>query len=398
VTPNGAYAYRALRRDGSVERGTLSVHSQADALAALEQKGLLAMEVSRAAATRDPRAALSASDLALGLRILADLFEAGLPMTRSLQTFGELAPASWQTLLPHLKQSVREGKSLGAALRDAPAEIPPLVIGMTLAGEMAGNVGSAVRRAADVTESIAETQAAIRGALAYPLVLASAGTGAIALMIGVVIPRFAAILGDLGQSLPSSTRLVLASATAIRAAFLPAISAGVVLAVALRTWTASETGRLRWHGILLRVPLIGTVRRASATARATFTLATLLETGVPLRQAIPFAARASGDAAMNARVVQAGLRIEGGQPIARALRDTDAMTPLALRLIQAGEESGRLAAMLRHSAKLEQQRSDRLTRVAVRLLEPVLILIFAGVVALVAAALLQAVYSVRPTV
>jgi general secretion pathway protein F len=186
------------------------------------------------------------------------------------------------------------------------------------------------------------------------------------------------------------------SANAIRAGFLPITGCCVALAIALRAWTATEAGRLRWHAALLRVPFIGAIRRASATARATFTLATLLETGVPLRAAIPFAAKASGDASLSSRIIAAGGRVESGQPIAQAMRDTEALTPLAVRLVQAGEESGHLAPMLRHAAKLEQERSDRITRTAVKLLEPALILMFAGIVALVAAALLQAVYSVRP--
>jgi len=396
VKTAGGYAYRAVRADGSVQRGTMPANSASDARELLERQGMFALDVRLVASPRDRRAALSAADLALGLRVLADLFEAGLPMTRALQTLSELAPRSWQGILPHLKQSVKEGRSFGAALSDAPAEIPPVVIGMTLAGEMAGDLGGAVRRAADITESVAETRAAMRNALAYPALLAVAGSGAIALMVGVVIPRFAAILGDLGQSLPASTRLVMRGSAVIRDSFLPISGICVGLVVAMRAWTASDSGRVAWHAALLQVPLLGTVRRAAGTARATFTLATLLETGVTLRQAIPFAARASGDAAIEARVIAAGARIESGQPIARALRDADALTPLAVRLVQAGEESGRLATMLRHAAKLEHERSDRLVRMAVRLLEPGLILVFAGIVALIAAALLQAVYSVRP--
>jgi general secretion pathway protein F len=397
MTASNGYDYRALRRDGRVEAGTLAAQSSLDALEALRRQGLLPIEMRLVETQRERRTPLSAADLALGLRMLADLLEAGLPMNRALHTLTDVAPSSWQIILPHLEESVREGKSLGGAFRDAPAEIPPLIIGMTLAGEIAGDVGAAVRRAADVTESVAETRAAIRAALAYPVVLAIAGSGAIALMVGVVVPRFAAILGDLGQALPRSTQLVMGGAAAARSAFLPVIAAGVVLGVALRALTASEEGRRRWHSALLRVPLIGTVRNASATARTTFTLATLLETGVPLRQAIRLAARASGDAEIGARVLAAGSRIETGHPMARALRETEAVTPLATRLAQAGEESGRLASMLRHAAKLEQQRGDRITQTAVRLLEPALILAFAGIVALVAAALLQAVYAVRPT-
>lgn len=396
MTTAARFAYHAVRGDGSVERGTLDAATVADARATLERRAMLALEITPVDALRR-RSALPPADLALGLRVLADLIEAGLPMTRALHTLSELAPESWRAVLPDLRESVREGKSLAAALRDAPVEIPALVIGMTMAGEAAGDLGAAVRRAADVTEAGAETRAAVRAALAYPALLAVAGTGAIAIMVGVVIPRFALILGDLGQTLPRSTRFVMEASLALRSAFLPFITAVTVAAVLARAWMATPDGRRRAHTLLLGVPLIGTVRRAAGAARTAFTLAALLETGVPFRAAMRLAGRAGGDAALEHRLSQAAERIEAGQPIARALADTESATPLVVRLVQAGEESGRLAGMLRHAAKLEQQRAERITKASVRLIEPALVLVFAGVVAIVAAALLQAVYAVRPT-
>lgn len=396
TSPSG-YAYRAVRPDGKIERGTLAASSTSDAISTLERQGMFAIDVRLVELARERRTSIPDSDLALGLRMLADLLDAGMPVTRALHTLAEVAPASWRRMLPSLLAAVQEGKSLGAALRDAPAAIPPLVIGMTLAGEVGGNVGAAIRRAAELTESVAHTRAAVRAALAYPVILALTGTGTIALMVGVVIPRFAAILADLGQSLPLSTRMVMRAALLTREAFLPAFVVLLLLGVGVRAWVGTERGRRSWHGALLRTPLIGTIRRASATARSAFTLATLLETGVPIRSAIPFAARASGDAEVAARIIAAGSRVESGHSIGQALRETDAFTPLAVRLTQAGEQSGHLASMLKHAAKLEQERSERIMRAMVRLLEPALILVFAGVVALVAAALLQAVYAVRPT-
>jgi general secretion pathway protein F len=397
MTTAAGWSYRALKRDGTVADGTLDAASREEAVAALARQEMIAIDVHLAEAARDRRARLAAADLSLGLRLLAELLETGLPITRALQTLAELAPAGWRDVLPHLSRSVKEGKSLGAALRDAPADIPPLVVGMVLAGETAGDVAGAVRRAADVTESQAETRAAVRAALAYPLVLALAGAGTIALMIGVVIPRFAVILADLGQALPPTTRAVLAAADATRAALLPAGVAAALIVVALRGWMSGSEGRRRVHAGLLGVPIVGSVRRGGATARATFTLASLLDTGVPLRHAIPFAAHASGDGEMEHRVRLAGGLVESGSTLAAAFTSVGALTPLAIKLVSAGEQSGRLAPMLRHAAKLEQQRADRLVRGAVRLLEPSLILLFAGIVALVAAALLQAVYAVRPT-
>jgi general secretion pathway protein F len=391
-----AYSYRAMRRDGRIEKGTLAADSRGAALFALERKGLLALDVLETDTVRIRRRAINTPDLALGLRMLADLLEAGLPVSRALQAVRDLAAPSWLPLLDYLNQAIREGKTLGTAFRDAPIEVPPLVVGMTLAGELAGDVGGAIRRAADITEAAAETRAALRGALAYPIVLAFAGGGAIAIMVGVVIPRFAAILADIGQQLPRSTTLVLTAASSARTAFLPGVVIAITLAALIRAWTATDAGLRSWHALLLRLPLVGTVRAAGATARMTFTLATLLETGVPLRQAMRLAARASGDAAVASRVDAASARIESGQGIGSALRETGALTTIATRLVRAGEESGRLPSLLKHAAKLEQRRADQILRTTVRLLEPALILVFAGVVAMVAAALLQAVYSVRP--
>jgi general secretion pathway protein F len=113
--------------------------------------------------------------------------------------------------------------------------------------------------------------------------------------------------------------------------------------------------------------------------------------------ALVFAARATSDAELEARLTLARGAVTAGEPLSRALELHGATTPTVVRLIRAGEESGRLPAMLDHAARIEQQRADRIVRAGVRLLEPMLLLTFASVVALIAAALLQAIYSVRPT-
>lgn len=342
------------------------------------------------------RQSLSSADLALGLRLLADLLDAGLPLARALAVLGDVAPASWQKLLPHLQHSIREGKSLGSALRDAPVVIPGVVVGLTLAGETAGGLASAIRTAADERQAAAEMTAAIRSAIAYPALLAVAGVGAIGLMVGVVIPRFATILDDLGQNLPPATSFVLQASQVAREWWLLVLALSAALVLAGRIWRETPEGRLDMHRWLRRIPIIGSIRSAAGTARVAQTLASLLETGVALRHALPVAAQSSGDAAIEAEIRDASRRIESGDAPSKAMREAGALTPLAIKLMQAGEATGRLTVMLRHAARLEQQRGERLTRASVRMLEPGLILIFAGVVALVAAALLQAVYAVRP--
>jgi general secretion pathway protein F len=395
--PN-VFVYQALAPDGSFNRGSVDAVDAVDAKRILAIRGLFPLEVAAATARREWREPLSATDLALGLRVLADLLESGLPVARALQTFEELAPRSWRVALPHIRQSVREGRSLAAALASAPLAIPPLVIGIAQAGEAGAGVGPAMRRAAELTESSAETQSAIRSALAYPAVVAISGAGAIAVLITVVLPRFALILGDLGQSLPASTRLVLHGADLARSSLVPGALASGVVGAAWVAWTQSTAGREAWHAVLLRLPLVGPLRQATATARMAHSLAALLESGVTLAAALGHAARSTGDACVERRLLVARDIIASGETLSRALELSHGVTLTAVRLIRAGEESGRVASMLSHAARIEQQRSDRTIRTAVRMVEPILLLVFAGLVALVAAALLQAIYSVRPTV
>jgi general secretion pathway protein F len=319
-------------------------------------------------------------------------------VTRALHTFHDLSPRAWRAALPSITQSVREGNSLAAALAEAPLEIPALVIGIAQAGEAGAGIGPAIRRAADLSEATAETQAAVRSALAYPAVVAVAGVAAIAVLITVVLPRFAKILADLGQTLPASTQLVLHIADIGRAALVPVAVSLLIVAALWRSWIHTDGGRAQWHRALLGLPVLGGLRRGAATARMAHSLAALLDSGVAIAIAISHAARASGDAEMEARLLEARAKIGDGQSLSQALEASRAATETTIRLARAGEESGRLSSMLSHAAKIEQKRVDQIIRTAVRMLEPILLLTFASIVALVAAALLQAIYSVRPSI
>jgi general secretion pathway protein F len=391
-----AFSYRAARLDGTMHSGLVEATSADDAAARLLALGLHPTHVAPRPVAHARPPVLPAADVALGLRLLGDLLAAGLPMSRALAAFETLAPRSWHAALPIIRDAIREGRGLASALASASAGMPSIVIGIIGAGEAGSGIADAVRQAADVMEETAVARAALRNALAYPLTLAVAGAGSVALLVGVVLPRFEAILRDLGQQLPPSTRLLVQSAAIARVSALPALAVGALLALAFRAWTSSSEGRLRWHDILLGVPLIGTLRMASATARCCAALAALLKSGVPIASALVHAGRAAGDSALEARMHVAREATVHGTRLSTALADVRAVTETAIRLVRAGEETGRLSEMLAHAARIERARATQLTRSAVRVIEPSLILLFGGLVALVAAALLQAIYSVRP--
>jgi type II secretory pathway component PulF len=391
------FVYRVASASGEIDGGVLDADSVHQAREILAARGLYVLSIESRGDRSTRRDPLAVADLALGLRVLADLLESGLSVSRALHAFEELAPRGWRPAMPHIRQAVREGQSLASALASAPVMIPGLVIGITQAGEAGGGIAPAIRRSAELMESSAEMRASIRSALAYPVVVAGAGVLAIGILITVVLPRFAKILADLGQTLPASTRAVLDGAAALHAALIPG---GLTLLVAFalwRGWTQTESGRRDWDRLLLSVPILGSVRAGAAAARMAHSLSALLDNGVSIAVALQFAARATADAEIETRLAAVRDGVTSGESFSRALELNYATTPTVVRLARAGEECGRLPAMLGHAARIEQQRADRIVHTAVRLLEPLLLLTFASVVALIAAALLQAIYSVRPT-
>jgi type II secretory pathway component PulF len=388
-----------LLNDGGVKQGVMQAPNAEAAIRMLGDQGLwpLSVQVQRSAfSVGGDKRQMASAPLALGLRILADFLEAGLSLARALAAFEELAPREWKSCLPSIRESVRQGKSFAAALAAAPIRVAPIVVGVIQAGEGGSGLALGVRHAAEMMEEAAAMRSSVRGALAYPLILAMSGVVSLGLLVGVVLPKFAAILADLGQALPATTRLVLEAAALWKAVWIPVLVGVVLIVVAWRSWAATDSGRLRLDALLLRLPLIGPTRLSAATARTCGALAALLSSGVSIAPALAHAARAGGDAALGQRLHEARDAVVRGERLSRALAATNAMAPSAIRLVGAGEESGRLASMLSHAARLEREDALRRTRAAVRLLEPSLIIVFGIVVAFIAAAMLQALYSVRP--
>jgi general secretion pathway protein F len=390
------YTYRAARPDGGVERGVIAATSVRSARGALRARGLTPIELDPTSC-RSKLARLSTRELAVGLRMTADFLEAGLPMNRALELLAESSSHAWQERLDSIRDSIRQGRGFAESLASADDRVPPAIIGILRAGERGDGLSRAAKRAAEILEENESTRAAFVAAITYPSVLAIAGLASIGLLVGVVLPRFASLLTDLGQSLPRSTALLLDAAKLVERG-TPALGVLAALgALAWWHWTSTASGREQWHAFLIATPLLGAVRHQNATAAACGTLGGLLESGLTLGNAAALAADTCGDAAVRSRVHRARARVLGGARLGHALGEERAFTSVATRLISAGEQSGRLGTMALHAARIERQLALQRTRAAVRFIEPAMVLCFGGLIAFVAAALLQAVYAIRPT-
>jgi len=267
---------------------------------------------------------------------------------------------------------------------------------MIRAGERGSQLGIALNQVATLLEQEADLVERVRQALLYPLLLAVVGTASVLVIGTVVVPRFAEVLRDIGQQLPLATRMLLAGSSFISHFWILLIGLTAVFAWAGVEWVRRPAGRRRLDEALLSLPAVGRVRLALATARVTSALGGMLRAGIPLLAALDAAGDAAGDVAVAARLKRARERVSQGAPIAASLEREGAISTSALQLVAVGESSGRLGEMTLRAGNLAAQEAERGLRTVVTILEPTLIVAFGIVVAFVAAALLQAVYSLRP--
>lgn len=389
-----AYSYRAARQDGAIVTGAIEADSYGQASATLASRGLFAIAVTEADESHRPAA--SRRDLAIVFRGIAALVSSGVPLERAVAASEALASGPLRQTLRAARERLREGASFANALALGRGVVPGLVIGMVRAGERGSQLGTALDQVAAHLEQEAELIGRVRQALTYPLFLAVAGMASVLVITTVVVPRFAAILGDLGQQLPPATRILLGTSQLLSRFWIP-----LLLITLAATWSAVEwirrpAGRKKVEEALLKTPFIGSVRRSLATARVMRALGGMLRAGMPLLPALDAAREAAGDLAIGERLARSRERVVQGAPLALALEREDALTPSALQLVMVGESSGRVAEMALGAGNLAAQEAERGLRALVTALEPALIVAFGGLVAFTAAALLQAVYSLRP--
>ncbi len=392
-----SFRYRAASLDGRVLDGTVRAESQRAALDELRRQSLYAIrveEVAPAGVRRAWQGERLGTARALWARAAAAMLSAGLPMDRVLEFVAmQGANATFAAAAREVRDAVRGGASLSDALRARTAAFGTLLPAAAETGEASGTLDVSLERAAEQLEAFEALRAELRAALLYPAVMAVAIGAGVAVLLLAVVPRFAAMLADLGAPLPLSTRLLVGASGLLTSFWW--LWLGLA---ALGAWSASqalrdERMRARFDAARLRWPLVGPLERAWASAQFTRTLALLLRSGAPLLVALPVARSGIGNRAIAARLVEAEESVRRGERLSAAMADV--LPPLAAQLIAAGEESGRLDELSLHAARILDDEVRRTIRSAVSLVEPAMILFLGAVVGFIALAMVQAIYSVN---
>lgn len=391
------YKYRAATAAGQVVEGVLYAASAQTLLADLHRQQLFPVvveEVTPPAPQRRTRLLSRHAALAVWTRNIATLLSAGVPLDRALGLTAEHAGhIGLADAVRRARRAVQGGASLAESLEREHAHFGSLVVAMVAAGEASGALDAVFARLADHLEEVNELRSQVTAALLYPALMATVASIGVVVLLVFVIPRFAAILGDVGTALPLTTRLLVGASTVVAKGWWIWLLLAAGLSYAAGTALQNAETRRRWHAARLRWPLAGDLELKYATARFTRTLGLLLHSGVPILNALRIARASLRNVSLGEGVDRAAVTVAEGGALAPALAGT--LPPLALQMLAVGEEGGRVEEMCLRIADAYEGEVRRALRTVIAMIEPVMILVFGALVGFVALAMLQAIYSIN---
>lgn len=397
-----AFRFEASDANARVQNGVIEADSERHARQLLRERGLSPL---MAEPLRDNARArigfgkrLSAADLSLATRQLANLIGARLPVEQSLTALIEQTekPAI-REIWASVRSRVMAGSGLASAMAEHPREFSPVYRALVSAGEDSGNLQLVLARLADYLETRGALRAKVFAALTYPAIVSVI---AVLILIGLmtyVVPQVVGVFASTKQELPVLTRIMIwLSATIRQWGWLMAlVLVGLVFAV--RNALSRPAVRARWDATVLGLPIAGPMVRALETERFASTLAILVAGGVSLLRALEAAQKTVNNLALAARVHEAIGRVREGVPLARALQSTGNVRfpPVLIHLIASGEQTGDLPNMLTRAAEIQTRELERRTITLTALLEPALIVFMGAMVLTIVLAVLMPIIEIN---
>jgi type IV pilus assembly protein PilC len=323
------------------------------------------------------------------------LIRAGLPILKALDLLAERAAAErLRPILQDVRQRVREGALLSEALA-AQGSFPPVYVTAITAGERSGNLTGVLEQYISYLRVSTGFRKGLITALIYPAILVAAVIVTLTYLVTYAMPQFAKLYQDLGIKLPGITQFMLALSAPLRDYFFLVFVILVCVVLAIFVWTRSDQGALAIDRLKPKIPVFGDIWLKSQIAQFVRTLSTLLAGGTPLVTGLETSSQAIGSRLIATSVQGAGARVREGRTLHESLAETRLVPELALEMIEVGEASGALAAMLTSVAEFyEEEVSTRLQRTLIWV-SPAILVVMAVVVGFILISLYLPLFSLQ---
>jgi general secretion pathway protein F len=327
---------------------------------------------------------------------LSTLIEAGLPLDRSLQILAELTEKEkFREVVRDLLRKIEAGSSFSEALSSYPGIFPRLYVNMVKAGEVGGVLNVILARLTKYLQTSKETREYLVSVLIYPALLTLVSGASIVILLTFVIPRFAKIFADMGGTIPLPTQILLSVSQFVKD-YWWAIAGGLLaIGFGIRSYTKQGEGKVQWDQLKLRLALVGNLVKQMEIARFARTLGTLIQSGVPILQALQIVRETASNEIIARSIGEVHTGVKQGGSVSKTLQNQGIFPPLAIHMMTVGEETGKLDEMLMRVAETYEANLQTALKRFISLLEPMLILFMGLVIGFIVVSMLLAIFSIN---
>ena len=399
------YTYKATDKNGKYVEGDISASDYKAAIQQIRKLNYFPVKVSEGKGSSKFSFGMTLSrpswgspiplkDLMTITQQLATLVDSGLTLDDGLSTLVKLSETEkTRSVLADIRKQVHAGSSFADALAEHPKVFSKLYVNMIRAGEAGGILGEALSRLALFMEKSVELKNSIRSAMVYPAILTLVGGTAVIVLITFVIPQFSKLFEEMGAALPIPTQIMLGLSSLI-IDYWPALILGFTgFIAAFNLYLRTNSGRLKWDGMLLKLPLFGPLIQKIEVSRFSLTLATLLKSGVPILQAMEIVRSILINRVISDSIIVIQQALKKGQGLSGPLQKAGVFPPMAVHMITVGETSGALDKMLTKVSNTYDKEVEQSIKQVISLIEPMMILFMAVVIGFIVVSMLLAIFS-----
>jgi type IV pilus assembly protein PilC len=347
------FTWEARARSGEVRKGVMEADNEDAVSNKLRQQQLSPVKVKKKSSLWRMQlggGSVATKDLVTFTRLFATMIDAGLPLIQCLDILSnQQSNKAFAVVLKDIKSSVEQGATFSESLKRHPRVFDELFTNLVHAGEVGGILDSIMGRLSIYLEKRQKLIRQVRGAMVYPSVVIVIAMGVMAVLLTFVIPAFENMFAEFGggkDALPGLTRALIAISNGF-VSYLPFIIAAVIALVVTVTYVNRQPkGKRFFHKTFLQLPVMGQVLKKIAVARFTRTLGTLLQSGVPILDALEICARTSGNVIIENGIMMVRQSISEGKNMAEPLAATGVFPDMVVQMIAVGEQTGALDQML----------------------------------------------------
>lgn len=327
------------------------------------------------------RPKVKGKDVVVFTRQLSTMIDAGLPLVQCLQILARQQDnPTFKEMLTAIQADVETGTTLADSMRKHPKVYDSLYCNMIEAGELGGILDTILQRLATFKEKAMALQKRIKGAMTYPAICLGICLLVLAVILIFVVPVFDKMFKDFGSTLPAPTQMVVNLSNAVKSYWYVIFGAIFLFIWIFKKYYNTERGRLQVDHMLLWSPVIGDLVRKVAVSKFTRTLSTMLQSGVPILDALGVVARTAGNKVIERAIVRVSAAIAEGRPIAEPLEESQVFPPMVVQMINVGESVGALDTMLEKVADFYDAEVDQAVDNLTAMIEPFMMVFLGGVI------------------